>query len=1558
MARCANCWHLLPQALIFSIVQQLASAAQLTSDRNVEIRVDKDGNPEMQSRLLRSERNERAVEFNHDGNNGVVHRSFVEIDGRRGEGVATLALTLGAKPSKIIQKETQNNKKDALQNQTEEAEKEEGDETEEPKATTDVPNVNCQWKDWSAWTECPVSCGGGAKKERTRDIKVQQSGNGKECPGKSTEEKECNLQECPIDCQFSDWSSWSACEPFCSGTRQRKRTVTQQMQNGGLPCVNLTDVENCKNQCLDCSWSKWTEWADCSKTCGQATTHRSRNQTYAPRGEATSASLLQLDAGLQEIAYEKRMDVKCDSDHMRTLDLAAVSNGKTLSVGQLRLAAEKACREDPDCGGVYEVGCNGTFFACVKEFTLEYEPGSCSYTKMDIGEGTKCSGASTEVKQCGGQPCPVDCAYSDWKDWGDCEPFCDGKQTRLRDIKAKAQNGGLPCDEVSEGRSCSNICVDCTWSLWSDWSECSKPCAGGEHNRTRLVTTPAQGMGKNCTGNAKSTGVCNMQPCPVDCVTSPWTDWTPCSPYCSGTQARSRNLTSPEMHGGSCPPLEQARDCANLCMDCQLGDWANWSECSISCGGGQMSRSRTEAYIQRKESSLLQLASVEKAWAYAKRFGFKCDVTHQGQTDSAGKTLEEAKKACNADPQCVGLYDKSCDNFMTVCLQGFSLESEADSCVYEKKEIGGGQPCDGNVVEHEECNAELCPVDCVYNDWSAWEDCIPSCNGTQSRNRTVKVPASNGGAECSYVSDSQKCNTHPCPTDCVQSEWADWTECSPFCAGEQTRTRSIVTPAINGGQPCGVASELRNCSNVCQDCNWTEWTAWSDCNATCGISSRQRFRGIDRPRIGLGANCSGEAEQSLECDLQACAVDCEMTDWTPWSECVPICNGSQARSRNITVQPNIFGKNCSELYQKENCSTACVDCELGEWTEWGSCSASCGGGTSKRFKAIRFPAQGNGKACPSSNDTRICADDPCPVNCMWYDWGDWNGCSVSCGEGTRPRTRQKQLLAKHGGDDCVGNESEIQPCGEPCPQDCKWAEWMDWEACKVTCGGSERIRFRIHAQQAVGDGFNCSGENFERGVCGDDSCPKDCSFLNWTDWSSCSVSCGQGFQTSTREMDYEQFGGRPCDGSVFQTRDCSPGPCPQNCEWGGWDPWSHCTKNCKESAISGPGSTVRHRQKRIQAAFNGTDCDGNDTESQPCCRNDCEWQPWNDWGACVFNCGHAPFRHRSRPKVKAGPGGIDCDGPSNETGLCETDKPCSQNCIWDEWQEWTSCSATCGLSVKRLRHRGKVHEALGPEGVHCTGPGFEEASCNLSIECPVDCSWGEWGPWSDCWALHSDNVEGKRVQSRVRHPAAHGGASCSGDATVVEYCTLNATVEQLLAKSDVAISIKQSVHVTDPDQFQDDVEAMKAIQASAAKALGVEPDSIVIRFMHATHGAQTSGSAALLAEAEQGSEEDTQDDDVVDVEYDVLPPGQDYDQFYNATTHLNTTQVNNDLQQELQNRGTTYQARVEEFDISEIKPETRKKLKEMTLRSLAQTHCTYCFRSSVVLVFVAAFSAA
>ena len=55
-------------------------------------------------------------------------------------------------------------------------------------------------------------------------------------------------------------------------------------------------------------------------------------------------------------------------------------------------------------------------------------------------------------------------------------------------------------------------------------------------------------------------------------------------------------------------------------------------------------------------------------------------------------------------------------------------------------------------------------VNCTWNSWSAWETCSVSCgNGTQERNRT-KSAAQHGGADCvGNDTESQFCNTNPCP---------------------------------------------------------------------------------------------------------------------------------------------------------------------------------------------------------------------------------------------------------------------------------------------------------------------------------------------------------------------------------------------------------------------------------------------------------------------------------------------------------------------------------------------------------------------------------------------------------------------------------------------------------------------------------------------------------------------------------------------------------------------------------------------------------------------------
>ena len=52
-------------------------------------------------------------------------------------------------------------------------------------------------------------------------------------------------------------------------------------------------------------------------------------------------------------------------------------------------------------------------------------------------------------------------------------------------------------------------------------------------------------------------------------------------------------------------------------------------------------------------------------------------------------------------------------------------------------------------------------------------------------------------------------------TDCKQSSWGEWSKCSKSCGkGVQERTRTIVTPAKNGGKACsGPNKGKKACNN-------------------------------------------------------------------------------------------------------------------------------------------------------------------------------------------------------------------------------------------------------------------------------------------------------------------------------------------------------------------------------------------------------------------------------------------------------------------------------------------------------------------------------------------------------------------------------------------------------------------------------------------------------------------------------------------------------------------------------------------------------------------------
>ena len=102
-------------------------------------------------------------------------------------------------------------------------------------------------------SECSATCGPEAFKTKTRTVMRQAEHGGLECMGRSKGLETCNLDPCPKDCRWSEWST-SQCTATCNpeiqnatkASRTKTRTILQQPANGGRECDGRNfDVEEC-----------------------------------------------------------------------------------------------------------------------------------------------------------------------------------------------------------------------------------------------------------------------------------------------------------------------------------------------------------------------------------------------------------------------------------------------------------------------------------------------------------------------------------------------------------------------------------------------------------------------------------------------------------------------------------------------------------------------------------------------------------------------------------------------------------------------------------------------------------------------------------------------------------------------------------------------------------------------------------------------------------------------------------------------------------------------------------------------------------------------------------------------------------------------------------------------------------------------------------------------------------------------------------------------------------------------------------------------------------------
>ncbi|XP_022251583.1 spondin-1-like isoform X2 [Limulus polyphemus] len=244
---------------------------------------------------------------------------------------------------------------------------------------------------------------------------------------------------------------------------------------------------------------------------------------------------------------------------------------------------------------------------------------------------------------------------------------------------------------------------------------------------------------------------------------------------------------------------------------------------------------------------------------------------------------------------------------------------------------------------------------------------------------------------------------HPMAEDCDVAEWTSFTPCSVTCGrGIQMRTRNFINKQDARKTECFTKlTEKRYCDVKCErniSCETSNWSDWTTCSVTCGIGSRSRRRNylntkafkICRKDLLEQRSCS----ESISCEKNS---KCAIFHWSEWSPCTSSCGeGTKFRIR-LYPNPLETGLCNTDLMQKNTCkdeNSDCfsqvsnakvplsslttsatrihdynrkpvVDCQVSEWSEFSSCSATCGKSRKERRRRIEIHSRNGGKRCPN-----------------------------------------------------------------------------------------------------------------------------------------------------------------------------------------------------------------------------------------------------------------------------------------------------------------------------------------------------------------------------------------------------------------------------------------------------------------------------------------------------------------------------------------------------------------------------------------------------------------
>nr|XP_039265791.1 A disintegrin and metalloproteinase with thrombospondin motifs gon-1-like [Styela clava] len=410
--------------------------------------------------------------------------------------------------------------------------------------------------------------------------------------------------------------------------------------------------------------------------------------------------------------------------------------------------------------------------------------------------------------------------------------------------------------------------------------------------------------------------------------------------------------------------------------------------------------------------------------------------------------------------------------------------------------------------------------------------------------------------------------------------------------------------------------------------HWSNWKR-NKCSVTCGRGQRTVTRTCldkdDRP----ATECEGISIRHFRCRIPPCVE----YHWTPWkTTCSVTCNEGIATSTRYCADANnapTFPNNCPGREKKIK-SCVMPKCIEYHWTPWiTTCSVTCNEGiaTSTRYCADANNAPTFPNNCPGrEKKTKPCIKP----KCIEYHWTHWKTtCSVTCNKGiaTIARYCADANNAPTFPNNCPGREKKIKPCVMPKCIEYHWTTWVS--TCNVACGEGTETSSRdcMDDKNSQSKAENCVGESRKIRKC----VKPDCIEYHWTPWvSTCSVTCGEGTESSTRNcVDDKGDQSKPdnCPGEDKLIGKCVKSYCIEY-HWGEWFNASECSASCGTGEIEIKRKCLDSDNVEV---LDSSKCNpGKDVKLRTCNLKSCpeesstsyHWGQWGSWSTCRSRVGH------------------------------------------------------------------------------------------------------------------------------------------------------------------------------------------------------------------------------------------------------------------------------------------------------------------------------------------------